>query len=172
MTAERIKISHDVEAVTRPDGVSWVQPLITVVESALGAKVYATRDDGAVLMVRIWRAVLGRHNWEVPGGSADPADADVLATAARELTEETGYRPRGRGRLLATVHGDVGLMRKSSAVVRFDLTGLEAGDRDDEADEVRWFSREEIANLIADGEVVCALTLSALALGFLDHGGQ
>ncbi len=36
----------------------------------------------------------------LPGGGVDAADADSLATAARETLEEVGFDPRQRGRIL------------------------------------------------------------------------
>ncbi|KAL4458616.1 hypothetical protein ABPG75_013481 [Micractinium tetrahymenae] len=54
----------------------------------LGAGLLLT-CDGEVLLLR--RA--GKHNfgtWGLPGGNADPGDADLLATARREAEEEMG----------------------------------------------------------------------------------
>jgi 8-oxo-dGTP pyrophosphatase MutT (NUDIX family) len=52
--------------------------------------VVLTADDQLVL-VRQWRQAAQRWSLELPGGVVDAADADPLATARRELLEETGY---------------------------------------------------------------------------------
>ncbi len=46
--------------------------------------------DGRVVLVRQWRHAVGRMLLEVPAGTREP-DEPPEATAARELTEETGY---------------------------------------------------------------------------------
>jgi 8-oxo-dGTP pyrophosphatase MutT (NUDIX family) len=54
------------------------------------------RDDGKVLLVRQYRHGAGTTLLEIPAGTLDRADdgtrEDPAVAAARELTEETGYR--------------------------------------------------------------------------------
>jgi ADP-ribose pyrophosphatase len=47
-------------------------------------------DDGRVVLVRQWRHAVGTMLLEVPAGTREP-DEPLERTAARELTEETGY---------------------------------------------------------------------------------
>ena len=47
-------------------------------------------DDGSLLMERQWRYPLNRSFLEFPAGKLE-AGEDVLASARRELREETGY---------------------------------------------------------------------------------
>jgi ADP-ribose pyrophosphatase len=49
-------------------------------------------DDGRVLLIRQYRYAAGGEILEVPAGKLD-ADEAPEACAARELAEETGYRP-------------------------------------------------------------------------------
>lgn len=166
---DRLRITHGWEDAVRPDGYGWRQPVLNVEMPYPGAYAYATRPDGAILMIRMWRLVLGDFNWELPGGGGDPQDGDIVATATRELVEESGYVPPRPGRLLGMLHTDPSFARWVCGVVRFDLDETNAQvPRDDEAMDVGWFTRQQIAAMTATGEIVSGGTLSAIALGMLD----
>jgi len=49
--------------------------------------------DGQVPVLKQWRAPLGTHVWELPAGVCDVEGEAMMEAAARELEEETGYRP-------------------------------------------------------------------------------
>jgi 8-oxo-dGTP pyrophosphatase MutT (NUDIX family) len=58
-----------------------------------GAVAIAALDEAArILMVRQYRHPVGRLLWELPAGLRDVPGEPLLATAERELLEETGYR--------------------------------------------------------------------------------
>ncbi len=48
-------------------------------------------DPETVVLIRNERFAVGQTLWELPAGTLEP-DEDPVACAARELTEETGYR--------------------------------------------------------------------------------
>ncbi|MFC7139618.1 NUDIX hydrolase [Halosimplex aquaticum] len=50
--------------------------------------------DGDVVAIEQWRQPVGRVNWALPAGGMEPEDTDPEDCVARELEEETGYRPR------------------------------------------------------------------------------
>jgi ADP-ribose pyrophosphatase len=79
------------DAVQMPDGeVSQRQ----VLEHPGAVAVVALGVAGQVLMIRQYRHPVGRLLWEIPAGLRDVAGEPLLATAERELLEETAYRAR------------------------------------------------------------------------------
>ena len=61
----------------------------------------AMPDSQSVVMERQYRYPLREHLYELPAGKIEPGE-DALATAQRELLEETGYRAREWRHLLTT----------------------------------------------------------------------
>jgi 8-oxo-dGDP phosphatase len=53
--------------------------------------VVALDDDNHIILVRQYRHGYGGSSLELPGGVMDANDRDPIATAMRELAEETGY---------------------------------------------------------------------------------
>lgn len=75
------------DRVRLPDGREGVREHIRHPGAAL---VVPQLDDGRVVMVLQFRYALGRAIWEFPAGRRDPGES-ALASAQRELLEETGY---------------------------------------------------------------------------------
>lgn len=63
-----------------------------VVEHARAAAVVALDADGRVVLIEQYRHPLGHRLWELAAGLMDVAGESALATAQRELAEETGLR--------------------------------------------------------------------------------
>ena len=81
-----------VASVELPDGTRFDQYVLRMPRAAMTVVL----DDAAERILLIWRHrfIIDRWVWELPGGYVDPGE-DGLAAAAREVEEETGYRPRG-----------------------------------------------------------------------------
>jgi ADP-ribose pyrophosphatase len=91
------------DTVRLPDGRPAVREYI---EHPGAVTILPILDSGAILMERQYRYPVGRELYELPAGKIDPGEATV-ATAKRELLEETGYVAR-EWRRLTTFHPVVG----------------------------------------------------------------
>jgi 8-oxo-dGTP pyrophosphatase MutT (NUDIX family) len=63
-----------------------------IVEHPGAVAVLGLDESGRVLMIRQYRHPVGGLLWEIPAGLRDKPGEPLLATAERELLEETGYR--------------------------------------------------------------------------------
>ena len=66
----------------------------TVVSHPGAVAVLALDEASRVLMIRQYRHSVGYQLWEIPAGLRDVDGEPLLATAQRELREETGYQAR------------------------------------------------------------------------------
>lgn len=64
---------------------------VYVIETVDWVNVIALTPDEHLVMVEQYRHGSGTVELEIPGGMMDPHDASPVATAIRELREETGY---------------------------------------------------------------------------------
>ncbi len=96
-----LKVEKD--TVRLPDGGTAVREYI---RHPGAVAILALTDAGELVMERQHRYPLGRDMIEVPAGKIDAGEAP-LATARRELREETGYTAR-RWKHLATIHLAIG----------------------------------------------------------------
>jgi 8-oxo-dGTP pyrophosphatase MutT (NUDIX family) len=129
-------------------------------------------DDAGENVLLVWRHrfVPDVWNWELPGGLLD-GDEDPVRTAAREVEEEAGYRPRSM-QLLTTFQPMIGMVDSPHHV--FLARGAEKVSEPTERDEGRfqWVPLHETPELIAAGEVINSGTLVGLLHVLAVNGGS
>jgi ADP-ribose pyrophosphatase len=120
-------------------------------------------EDGRVLLERQFRYPHGREFIEVPAGKIDPGEPH-LATAKRELLEETGY-VADQWRRVGVIH--TAIAYTDEAIEIFLARGLRhQGGKLDVGEFLEVFSVpfEEAIAMIRDGRITDAKTVSALLL--------
>lgn len=100
-----------------------------------------------------------RGRWTVPGGRVEPGES-LQEAAVREALEETGLRVRIEREAL---HVQLPTADGRSFDVHDFVASVVGGElqRGDDADDVRWFTREELAGV----------DLTENLLAFLDEAG-
>jgi 8-oxo-dGTP pyrophosphatase MutT (NUDIX family) len=152
------KLELGIAAVELPDGVCFEQYVLRVPAAAIVAVV---DEHNRILMLRRHRFIIDRSVWELPGGYVDPGE-DGLAAAAREVEEETGWRPSLIEHAL-TFQPMIGL-----ADARNDLYigrgATPTGNAKDinEAEEIAWLPLDEATSLIHRGDIVGAASVMAI----------
>ncbi len=108
-----------------------------------------------------YRFVADQFGWELPGGIVD-AGEDGLATALREVEEETGWRPAQLEHVV-TFQPMIGMVDSPHEI--FVGRGAEkVGEPTDleEAGHVQWVPLSDIPGLMAKGDLMGSGTLVAL----------
>jgi ADP-ribose pyrophosphatase len=160
-----------VERRTVSDGTTSFDRDVVVHAGAVA--VLAVRDDGAVGLLRQYRATFDDVNWEMPAGTRDVNGEAPELTAARELEEELGCRAK-KVRELFRYMNSRGWTDQTTIV--YEATQLEPVPRrlegpEENGSEVHWLFPAELRALVDAGDLMEASTLMAL-LWYLPRVGQ
>jgi 8-oxo-dGTP pyrophosphatase MutT (NUDIX family) len=123
------------------------------------AVVVVLNDNGEILMMRRHRWIIDRWVWELPGGYLDDGEDSPSVAAAREVEEETGWRPRSM-QFLCTFQPMVGTADAENLLYLArgaDDTG--AAPDINEAQQLRWIEIAEAEAMIASGKIVGAASV-------------
>ncbi|GIJ80362.1 ADP-ribose pyrophosphatase YjhB, NUDIX family [Micromonospora phaseoli] len=144
--------------VELPDGVRFEQYVLRVPSAAM---VVVLDDADRVLMMWRHRFIIDRWVWELPGGYLDP-DEDSAVCAAREVEEETGWRPKSMEPLIA-FQPMVGTIDQPNVV--YLARGAEptgAAPDINETERLGWIPLAEVQQRIEAGEIVGAGSVTGL----------
>ncbi len=131
-----------------------------IVRHGGSAVMLAVDKRDRILMVKQFRLPAEADLWEIPAGRLDPGE-QPLATAKRELAEETGYTAKKWKKLLAWFPSPGFVSEKMHLFLAKDLSEGKATPMEDERIETRWFKKKDLARLIRDGKIVDGKTVIA-----------
>ncbi|MDA0638036.1 NUDIX domain-containing protein [Nonomuraea sp. MCN248] len=144
--------------VELPDGSRFGHRLI---RTAPGAGAVVTDERDRVLLIWRHRFITDTWGWEIPIGKIDEGE-EPIAAAAREVEEETGWRP-GPLRPLLYTQPTSGLSDSEHHIFRAD-SARHIGPPTEpwEAERVEWVPCSEIRRLIDKRDLVCGTSMNAL----------
>ena len=151
-----LKVYRD--RVRLPDGSESVREYI---RHPGAVAIVALLDDGRVVLERQYRYPLRRDFIEIPAGKLEPGE-DHLATARRELLEETGY-VAAEWRRLGLVHNAIGY--SDEGIELWLAKGLERREQKLEPGEfleVLALPLAEAREMIRDGRITDVKTIAGL----------
>ncbi len=156
-------VSLNLETVRLPNGATVE---LEVIHHPGAAAVVAMKDKDTVLLIRQYRHAAGGYILEIPAGTLRPRE-NPRDCAARELEEETGFRPSALEPVI-TFFTTPGFTDEVIYIYR--ATGLAPGkqnlDHDEVLEVVELPLREAIAK-IGDGTIRDGKTIVGLQSVFL-----
>ncbi len=151
-------VSVGLADISVPSGERFEHHTVTLPAAAMTVVL----DDAGEHVLMSWRHrfVPDVWNWELPGGLLDEGETPAQ-TAAREVEEETGYRPRSVEHLV-TFEPMVGTVRSAHHV--FLARGAERVGDPTEANEgaFEWVPVADVPGLIEKGRIVNSGSLVGL----------
>ena len=134
-----------------------------VLDSPNWVNVIAVTPDRQLVMIEQYRHGSNTIELEIPGGMMDPGETDPVATAVRELREETGYEG-GNARLLGRIHANPAILTNICFTVLIDNCRLKHAVEFDHSEDLvtRLVPMAEIPKLVADEKISHSLVVVAL----------
>lgn len=165
MTAQPRKVlleteRFSVEMVTRTarHGAQWER---AVVRHPGAVTIVPITNDGSVCLIRNYRVAVEQTLVELPAGTLEPGEPPEQ-TAARELVEETGFRPARLTPLQSFFMSPGILDERMHLFVAEELTYVGAAREETEEIENLVVSWPEALRMVRDGQIQDAKTLVGL----------
>lgn len=151
-------IKLDLVDLEQPDGNRFEHHVVRLRTAAIAVML---DDQDRVLMLWRHRFVADRWGYELPGGLVDDGE-EPRETIAREIEEETGYRP-GRIEPLLSFEPMVGMVDSPHHLfLARDLERVGEPTEVTESARLQWVPLSAVPELIAKGEIWNSGTLIAL----------
>jgi 8-oxo-dGTP pyrophosphatase MutT (NUDIX family) len=134
-----------------------------VLECPGWVNVIALTPAQQVILVEQYRHGTDTIELEIPGGVMDPEDSSPVATAIRELREETGYEGQN-ARVISAIAPNPAIMNNTAYTVLIENCSLKHRVQFDHAEDVltRLAPVAELPALVAAGKIRHSLIVAAL----------
>ena len=134
-----------------------------ILDSVNWVNVIALTPDRQLVMIRQYRHGSGTVELEIPGGMMDPHETDPIATAIRELREETGYEG-DNARLLGKIWSNPAILSNRTYTVLIENCHLKHTVDFDGGEDLatELVPVAEIPRLVADEKIGHSLVVVAL----------
>jgi ADP-ribose pyrophosphatase len=134
-----------------------------VLESVHWVNVIAMTPDRQLVMVEQFRFGSSRVELEIPGGMMDPNETDPVATAIRELREETGYEGES-ARILGRIQANPAILNNICYTVLIENCRLVHAVEFDQGEDLATtlVPVSEVPKLVADEKIGHSLVVVAL----------
>jgi 8-oxo-dGTP pyrophosphatase MutT (NUDIX family) len=134
-----------------------------VLDTVGWVNVIALTPERQLVMIRQYRHGSETVELEIPGGMMDPHETDPVATAVRELREETGYEGEN-ARLLGKIHSNPAILNNTTYTVLIENCRLKHGVDFDSGEDLETLlvPAAEIPRLVADEKIGHSLVVVAL----------
>ncbi|KIZ19275.1 MULTISPECIES: NUDIX domain-containing protein [Streptomyces] len=151
--------------VEQPDGRRWEHHVVRLRHLAVAAVV---NDQREVLMMWRHRFITDSWAWELPMGLIEEGESPEAA-AAREVEEETGWRP-GPMKPLIYAEPANGITDSQHYVFRADgATHIGAPTEKNESDRIEWIPLDRVRAMIDRREIVSSGSLVGLLYVLMDE---
>jgi len=152
------------QKITYPDGST--SPYYTIDFPNRSVGIVVRRGD-EFLFIHQHRFIVGEHVWAIPSGGAEKGE-DPAEAAAREMEEETGYRPSKPLEHIVGYYPSYGCgNQRFELFLADDPVMVKKGPDTQEVISTRWFKKSEVLAMIQRNEIVDGLSLTPLLLVLL-----
>ena len=126
------------------------------------AAVLPVLEDGRVVLVRQYRSALDQETLEIPADAKEEKEEPSMECAAREMEEETGYRPGSLEELITVCTTGAFCNESIDVYLARNLTKTSQHLDRDEFLNVEFWDLDEACSKIYSMEIKDAKTVSAL----------
>jgi len=152
-----ISVHHD-EVIT-PTGTDGIYGTVKFKNKAIA--IIPLDDENNTWLVGQYRYTLDEYSWEIPMGGG-PVGEEILATAKRELKEETGIEAKDWECILRIHTSNCVTDEEGFVFVAKDLSFGETSFDSTEDLQIKRVSVQEVLQMIDEGKITDAITIAGI----------